>query len=135
MRMLAIVLTVIVLATGCGSTGPASQLTGSYTATVFRVTPTGQGQIDVLAAGGSLMIVIAESGVTTGTLSLPASVAGGSTFTASMSGTATLTGSRVVFAQGADSFVRDLDWTLSGSTISVTNQTIQGATYTISLTR
>ena len=121
---------------GCGgSTAPNPIIEGPYTATTFRVVPQGQALIDVLAAGGSLSITIAPNGTTTGTLNVPASAAGGTAFTASMAGTAVLTGSTVRFTQNADSFVRNLDRTVSGKTLSVQGLTAGSGTFTITLTR
>ncbi len=127
----------LLLATACGgdSTKPNPTIEGSYTATVFNVVPQGLAAVNVLAAGGSLSITIAASGATTGTLSVPASAAGGTAFSASMAGTATLTGPTISFSQGADTFVRDLRWAFADKTLSVQNQTVGAATFTITLTR
>ena len=61
-------------------------LAGSYAATSFVVTQTGQPSVDVLAKGGSLTINIAADSSTTGTLVLPAGVPGGQAGTADMKG-------------------------------------------------
>jgi hypothetical protein len=124
------------LLAGCSSDNTtSSSIAGVYTATVFHVTPTGQSAIDVLAAGGSLAITISAANATSGTLNLPTTVTGGVPLTASMVGTATLSGSTVGFQQSTDTFVRNLAWTSAGATLSVTNQSAGGASYTISLTR
>ena len=120
-------------ACGGNETGPSPELPGVYVASVFRVTPPAEPLIDVLAAGGTLSITVASDHSTTGSLSIPASLNGGTPFIADMAGTATLSGSSVHFQQSADSFVKDLTWTL-GTNLTV-NQTIGGATYTITLTR
>src|SRR5215207_492693 len=62
-------------------------LAGSYTATSFLVTPSGQPTVDVIAKGGSLLITIAADSSTTGLLSLPAGVLSPQGGTASMAGT------------------------------------------------
>ena len=137
-RLLAVVL--LTLATGwssaCGSDSPSqpSSLAGVYTATVFRVTPTGQSPIDVLAQGGSLSITIASDNTATGTLSLPASIAG-TAFSASMAGTVVQTGTTVRFEQTTDTFVRDLTFTVVGNTLQATNQVAGVGSFTITLTR
>jgi hypothetical protein len=119
---------------GCSdSTAPSNPLAGTYSATVFRVTPAGESEIDVLAAGGTLTITIAANNSTTGSLDIPASVGGG--ISASMAGTATLSGSTVTFQQSADTFVRDLSWTRAGSALTVTGQQVGNASFTITLTR
>ena len=124
-------------ALGCGgldTVGNSNLLSGTYLATIFLVTPTGQAQSDVLAAGGSLSITIDESGNTTGSLNIPGTVTGGAAFTASMAGTATVTGLTVEFNQAADSFVRDLTWARIGPDLSVANQVAGSASFTITLT-
>jgi hypothetical protein len=121
---------------GCGSDTPSqpSSIAGAYTATVFRVTPTGQPTIDVLAQGGSLSVTIASDNTASGTLSLPASVAE-TPVTASMTGTVVQTGTTVRFEQTADTFVRDLTFMVVGNTLQATNQVAGVASFTITLTR
>ncbi len=122
----------------CGSDTPTASsgsLAGTYRATAFRVTPTGQPAIDVLPQGGSLTLTIAADRSTTGSLSLPASAAGGTALTASMAGTAVQTGGTIRLQQTADTFVRDLTWSVSASALSVTEQQAGGARFTITLTR
>ena len=131
-------LTTLALLAACvnSQTGENETISGTFQATIFTVTPTGQGLIDVIAAGGSLRITISESGATTGQLSLPASVTGGAAFNASMEGTAVITGLTVRFTQSADTFVRDLIWSRqSAQLLIVDNQAAGSATYTIALVR
>ena len=122
------------VACGDGPTEPAA-LAGSYRATELRATFTGQAPVDVLAAGGTLSITIGGDNATSGTLSIPASLNGGTPFTASMAGTATTSGDDVRFSQTADTFVRDLTWTRTATGLRVTNQTAGSASFTITLTR
>jgi hypothetical protein len=124
------------LSSACGSDSStqASLIAGTYSATVFQVTPTGQAPIDVIAQGGTLSLTIAADNSTTGTINLPASVAG-SAFTASLSGTAVQSGNTVHFEQSADTFVRDLTFTVVGTTLQVTNQVAGSASFTITLSR
>jgi hypothetical protein len=123
----------LVAASACSSTD-ASPLAGSYVATTFQVTPTGQSMIDVLAQGGTLGISITDDNSTSGTLFVPASVAG-TAITESMAGTAVQTGNTVRFTQSSDTFVRDLTFTVNGSTLQVVNQPLSGATFNVVLTR
>ena len=131
----------VTLIAGCGDgygTDPDSPVAGTWVATQFRITPTGQAQIDALAAGGTLTITIATNNSTSGTISLPASVTGGAALNASMAGTASLNGANteVTFTQAADTFVRDLTWQRVGNTsLSVSNQTAGSASFTITLTK
>ncbi len=121
----------------CGNDTPTetTSLAGTYRATIFRVTPTGESALDVLGQGGTLNLTIATDNTTSGTLNLPASVAGGAAFTASMAGTAVQTGGTVRLQQTADTFVRDLTWAVSGSALTVADQTAGSARFTITLTR
>lgn len=99
----------------CGDDALSVQdVVGTYTATSFSVTPTGQAAIDVLAGGGSLAITLAGDGSTTGVMAIPASINGGTALLESMAGTFTLTGTTITFDQAADTFVRDVDFTVSG---------------------
>ena len=89
----------------------ADVLAGNYTATSFLVTQTGQPTVNVLASGGSLTINIAPDSSTTGTLSLPAGVLGGSGGTASMNGKITqLSNGDFQFQQTENTFIRQLVW-------------------------
>jgi len=121
----------------CGEDGviDPDPIAGTYTATTFRVTPPSRPEINVLALGGSFSIILGGNGTTTGTLNLPAVVTGAAPLQASMAGTVERNGNSVSFEQTADTFVRDLNWTVAGRTITVTNQSVAGATYTIVLTR
>lgn len=120
----------------CGdSPAESGSIAGAYEATTFRATPSGLPAVDVLAQGGALTVVIEADNRTIGTLRVPASLAGGSDFAANMGGTARRTGNTVRFEQSADSFVRDLAWTVSGNTLQVTDQAAGAARFTITLTR
>jgi hypothetical protein len=121
----------LILAAGCGDDHDVT----TYAATTFQVTQTGQNPQNILAAGGSLTIAIAADNSTGGSLFIPASAAGGTAFIADMAGTASFSGSTVTFTQGADTFVRDLTFTVVGSTLQVTNQIVSGTTYNITLTK
>lgn len=117
------------------ATGPGDSIAASYVATDFRVTPTGQAPIDVLRSGGTLDITITADSSTTGTLNIPASVIGSTAFVADMAGSASVTTSTVHFQQTADTFVRDLTWTRTGTSLTVADQTAGSASFTITLIR
>lgn len=137
LRTLFVVAASLLLVSACDGddpTGPEG-LAGLYEATTFQVTPDGEGPIDVLAAGGSLRMVLNTDLTTTGTLVIPGSITGEGDLTLSMAGTYTHTGNTVAFAQAEDSFVRDLEWAVSGTNLLVTNQAAGGARFTITLTR
>jgi hypothetical protein len=131
--------TALVLLGACGgsdaptTTTPPS-IVGSYKATVFQVTPAGQPMIDVLAKGGTLSMVIAADNSTSGSLSLPPSILG-SPFSATLTGTAVQTGNTVKFQQTADTFIRDLTFTVNGTALEAKNQTAGVGVFTVVLTR
>jgi hypothetical protein len=87
-------------------------LAGSYAATSFLVTPTGQPTVDVIAKGGSLTITIAADSSTTGLLSLPAGVLSPQGGTASMAGQVSQrpNGSFRFTQSAEDTFIEQLDW-------------------------
>ena len=112
-----------------------SDVAGSYEATTFVVTPDGEGPIDVIAAGGFINITINSNGTTTGDMFLPASVAG-TDQAFSMDGTASIVGSeQVAFDQVADSFFRELTFTIEAEELVVLEQRAGSAVFTITLTR
>jgi hypothetical protein len=132
-------LLVLGLAVGAcrGSTDP-HPLTGTWLATTFLVTPAGQGQKNVLTAGGTLgvnIVPIDSTFLTTGTVILPASVTGATPLTASLAGTAVEFGSTVRFATTTDSFVKDLAFTLVENRLEAVDQVVAGTNYNIVLTR
>jgi hypothetical protein len=141
-RRSAVLLAALLGSSAAGACGGSDSVTltttpaiaGTYQATVFQVTPAGQPMIDVLARGGTLSLVIAADNSTTGSLSLPPSILG-SPFSANLTGTAVQTGNTVKFQQTADTFVRDLTFTVVGTTLEAKNQTAGVGTFTIVLTR
>ena len=88
----------------------------------------------MLAQGGTLTLSIAADNTTTGTISLPASILG-TAFSEDLSGTAVQSGNTVHFEQSTDTFVRDLTFTIVGTSLQATNQTAGVASFTITLTR
>ena len=123
----------VVAAGGC-STEP-SEVSGTWVATVFSVTPSGEATINLLAAGATLTITIDAENRTTGSLDIPAGVGGPEPFSASMAGTAIVTGSTLRFDQAADTFVRDLAWSVGALSMTVTNQPLGSDVWTITLTK
>ena len=106
------------VAVACESTGPTIPLAGTYIATTFVVTETGQAPVDVLAAGGSMAITITENNTTSGSLVIPAALTGSSDFLIDLTGTVNRNGNAVQFDQTGDSFVRDATWALQGNTLA-----------------
>jgi hypothetical protein len=121
-----------VLSIACGDSAGPETVAGTYVATVFTLS--GATDADVLAAGGSITMTLKADGTTTGTFFVPASLNGGTDFTADLSGTFTVTGQALHFTQVADTFIRDVTWVIE------TNQlrgmgTFTGVTVSAILTR
>jgi hypothetical protein len=135
-RLLAAFLALLLAATSAcrGSTAP-DPLVGTWLASTFRITSASQGQKDVLAAEGSLGVNVATNFVTAGTVIIPATVTGGLPFTASLAGAAVKNGNTVQFAANANSFMRDLVFTLVENRLEAVNQVVAGTNYNIILTR
>jgi len=97
----------------CGdSTSPGVPVAGDYTAITFltRTPPTGNYR-DELQAGGSLTLSLNSNGMTSGHLHIAANGATPA-FDADMAGTWTLNGDVVTFTQAADTFVRNMAFTV-----------------------
>lgn len=97
----------------CGSeslTEPGITVEGTYTATQW-VTTGGSGQTSQLIAGSTLNIALNTNGTTTGHLHIAAS-GGNPALDADMAGTWAKSGNTVTFTQTADTFVRDMPFTV-----------------------
>ena len=132
----AVPLTIATLvACGNDSTAPTQAPVGSYTAIIF-VTTGASGQTNQLQNGSSLSINLAADGTTTGHLHVAAS-GSNPVFDADMAGTWTMNGDKVTFGQTADTFVRNLEFTvqpLSTQTWSlVADRVVNGTRFNITL--
>ena len=132
-----IVLPSLLLACGGDSTSPpADMAVGNYTAVEF-VSSGNSGQKNELAVGGSLVLNLNANGTTSGHLHLVAP-GGGPDFDADMAGTWTRAGMTVDINQPADTFVRDMPFTLTpnvGSWDLVGNQTFSETNIRVRLSR
>jgi hypothetical protein len=134
-RAVLLIFSVLTLAVmSCESGNEPSSIAGTWVATSFVFTEVGEPPADVLAMGGSLSITIASTNATTGTMTIPGALVGGSDITLNMAGTARRTGNTIEFDQAADSFVRDIPWTFTGNTLRGTRSDA-GVTVDITLTR
>ena len=113
-RLVLAVVPALALASGCKNdvSIESDVLAGSYTATSFLVTPSGQPTVDVIAKGGSLTITIAADSTTTGLLSLPAGALSPQGGTASMAGRVfqRADGTFRFEQPAADTFIEQLAW-------------------------
>jgi hypothetical protein len=119
---------------GCDDdpTAPAAP-TGAYEATNWTGTSGGT-TTDILAAGGSFTITLTSQGTTTGHLFIPASVTGEGDFNSDLTGTWTQSGSVVEFSHTADTFVRDMPFTIQGASL-VGDRTFGDLRIRVTLTR
>jgi hypothetical protein len=105
-----LVATAMMACGGSDSTSPSGNVAGSYTATQF-VTTGSSGQTNQLLAGSTLVINLAGNGTTTGHLHLAAQ-GGNPVLDFDMTGTWSQTGTTVNFSQTADTFVRNIPFTV-----------------------
>jgi hypothetical protein len=107
-------LPVVAFALACGDPTVsivADEIPGTYQAISFRVTPSGQPTVDVLAAGGSLNITIAADGSMSGMLNLPPGLISTAAISANMAGKLVPNADGTYwFNQTEDTFVRSLAW-------------------------
>jgi hypothetical protein len=107
---------------GCGGSTdsePFGDIAASYISTTFIVTPTSGSAEDVLVAGGLLTIGLGPNGTVTGTLDVPAGVAGArEPIHEDLFGTATRAGNTLVMEQSVDTFVRDMVWLIGPGTLT-----------------
>src|SRR3954465_6623273 len=125
------------LACGSDSTSPGVTAVGAYSASQW-VTTGGSGQTNQLVAGSTLQITLAGNGTTSGHLHVAAS-GSNPAFDADMAGTWTQDGMTVEISQPADTFVRDMPFTLTANGGSswdlVGDKTFAGTEIRITLSR
>lgn len=90
--------------------------TGAYTATSWTGSSGGT-TTDVLAAGGSFTVTLTPQGTTTGHLFIPDVVTGEGDADSDLAGTWTQSGTIINFDHTADTFVRDMPFTIQGATL------------------
>jgi hypothetical protein len=117
----------LVLAMGalaCGDddpTGPSFEtIAGTYAATTLTVTEDGE-TLDLLEDNDNVVAVtLTSSGTTTGEIFLEGLEDDGGDVDLDLTGTYTLDGSTVRFTHGADTFLRDIDFTVTGDRLTGT---------------
>lgn len=109
-------LILVPLAIACNETaGPSvGTVAGVYVATTFTSTSNGVAT-NYLAEGGNILVLLANSGITEGQLVVPGGNDDGSTLIADLTGTWALSGSTVELDHAADTFLRDMSFTVSGT--------------------
>ena len=135
--LLLILIPALQLACGGSNEPSGSPYAGSYVATSWTTTGN-SGHQDQLLAGSTLQITLAPNGTTTGHLHVAASGAN-PVFDADMAGTWTVNANVVDIAQAADTFVKDMLFTVGSNIqgiITLTgDQTFSGTRIQITLTR
>ena len=94
----------------CSDSTSPSEVVGSYTAITFRTTGS-SGQTDQLLAGSTFDITLHSDGTTSGHLHIAAS-GGNPALDANMAGSWTQNGDIIDFDQAADTFVRNMPFTI-----------------------
>jgi hypothetical protein len=114
---IAALVAVITVASACADDPvvPSPGAPGDYAATRFAVSIGGP-PVNLLAAGASISLTLAEDHTTTGRLLVPA-VAGNEAIDESLTGTWRQSNDTVFFAGPADTFIRDVPFLLRGATL------------------
>ena len=118
-RILRVALLTTILATaGCeSSSGPSVDgVAGIYVAVTFAST-TGGVTTNHLAEGGAIQLSLLANGSTTGQVLLPGGNDDGSDWIASLTGTWTLSGNTIDLDHPADTFLRDMPFSVVGTTL------------------
>lgn len=125
---------IVGLAACDGPTLPTvDSVAGAYRATTFTVEQGGVTE-DILAKGGLINLTLNRDGTTAGRLFAPGGGEDGSDFDADLTGTWSLTGTLVTFQHEADTFVRDVPFTVSDDRLSA-EATFSGVTLRVVLTK
>lgn len=116
------------------SAGPSiGTVAGVYTATTFTST-TGGVTTNHLAEGGQILILLSIDGSTEGQLLVPDGNEDGSDVNLDLTGTWALSGGTVELDHAADTFLRDMPFTVSGTRLHG-DVTIDGARVQVTLAR
>jgi len=102
---------------GCGRTVDVAALAGRYAATAIRVESADGNTVDMHSLGCDIEIGLDAEGRTDGELDLPAAGLNGESLHASMAGRFAVVGDKVWFEQPADTFIRNLFFTVDGTNL------------------
>jgi hypothetical protein len=124
---------------GCGDdddpfSPTVANVAGTYNATVFTVTSSELGTVNLLSAGATVHIVLNPDGTTTGHLFVPDLGGEDGEVDADLTGTWTLSGSTVTFSQTSDTFIRDVEFTAAQNSLE-TEGTFEDATVRLALAK
>jgi hypothetical protein len=96
---------------------PPAGVPGAYHATSFTATSGGP-VVNLLAAGATLSMTLADDHTTSGRLTVPASVDGGMAIDESLAGSWRQSRDTVYFDGPADTFIRDVPFVIRGATLA-----------------
>ena len=131
---LAALLVAILPAAGCDTNdAPFDTPAGSYNATTFLTTTSGQ-TTDHLAAGSTISLVLTPTRTTSGHLHMAAVGGVPEPFDADLTGSWTTTGTIVELSHAADTFLRDMLFEFDDGTL-VGDDTFDGTRIQVTLTR
>jgi hypothetical protein len=135
MRFLGAITVALVLTAACDdtdATAPSpSSLAGTYVATRLTSTTGTSASVNQLGRGASITLTLAASGATSGRVLVPDPV---EPLDASLAGTWTLVGGDVELDHPADTFLRDMTFTVQGNTL-VGDETFGDMRVVVTLTR
>jgi len=120
-----------IIACGSDSTSPPSEVVGSYTATQFTTTGS-SGQTNQLLAGSTLHVTLASGGGVSGQLHMVAT-SSNPLFDRDMAGTWTRTGNTIDFHQDADTFIRNMPFTIEANGDLVGARSFSGTAIAVTL--
>ena len=98
----------------------AKEVLGKYSSPEFKLTLENKAPIDILSVGGYIEIELNEDKTTTGTFYLPdtLNLTGGGEVVADLSGTYTIKNNKISFEHTADTFLRNIEFSLVGKKLS-----------------
>lgn len=135
---LALLIGITALLACSDSTSAGKSVVGNYASTIFFSTAAGGSGVNEIQAGSSLTLNLTSIGATSGHLHIAAN---GSTpaFDADMAGTWTQSGETVQFTQTADTFVRNMVFTIQRISTDVvflvSDQVVSGTRINLTLAR
>ena len=125
---------------GCGGddgnpfSPTVANVAGTYNASLFTLTSTELGMVNLLSVGATVHVVLNPDGTTTGHIFVPDLGQEDGAVDADLTGTWTLSGSTVTFSQTADTFIRDVEFTAAQNSLE-SEGTFNGATLHLALAK
>ncbi len=98
----------------------AKEVLGKYSTTEFKLTLENKAPIDILSVGGYIEIELYDDKTTTGIFYLPdtLNLTGGGEVVADLSGTYSIKNNKIKFQHTADTFLRNIEFSLIGKKLS-----------------